>query len=65
MKDSAKLAAAKKSWEIMQQAYGTILAQFLRRLPQYRKPRAFLLMAVLPFMGVVAAFGIATNFFWT
>lgn len=45
----------------MQQGNGRILAQFLRRFAGYSKPRAFVLLTVLPFMGVVAAFGIAPD----
>lgn len=46
----------------MQQAgTGRILAQFLRRLAFSPRLRIFLLIAVLPFMGVVAAFGIAPD----
>ena len=45
----------------MHQAESKILAQFLRRLLQYPTVGTFLLVAVLPFMGIVAAFGIAPN----
>jgi murein DD-endopeptidase MepM/ murein hydrolase activator NlpD len=45
----------------MQQAAGRILAQFLRRLAFSPRLRIFLLIAVLPFVGIVAAFGIAPD----
>lgn len=45
----------------MQQAKGAILAQNLLRLVHNNKMRRVILAAVLPFFGVVAAFGIAPN----
>lgn len=45
----------------MQQAKGAILAQNLLRLVHNNKMRRGIFAAVLPFVGVVAAFGIAPN----
>lgn len=45
----------------MQQAIGAILAQNLLRLVHNNKMRRVIFAAVLPFVGVVAAFGIAPN----
>lgn len=45
----------------MQQALGEIVTQNLRRLIRHAGLRRVVLMAVLPFMGVVAAFGIAPD----
>jgi murein DD-endopeptidase MepM/ murein hydrolase activator NlpD len=59
---SAKLAASrKKHREIMQQAPSVILAQNISRLASVKKLGLLVAAVILPFIGVVAAFGIAPN----
>ncbi len=59
--DSVKLAAPEKIREIMQQAESAILAQNLLWLAHNNKIRRLVMATVLPFIGVVAAFGIAPD----
>src|SRR3990172_12563264 len=53
------LPLPKKLREIMQQAGSAILAQNLLRLAHNNKISRLVLAAILPFVGVLAAFGIA------
>src|SRR4249919_1836137 len=58
---SAKLSTPKNLREIMRQANGVILAQKLSRLLSGSRLFRIAAMLVLPFIGVVAAFGIAPD----